>query len=104
MPKQFTDDAGRAWVATAREEATPRHHGRWVLIFRPAADASVELPLPEVRWQTLESAERTVRTMSLVELRRRLRVAATRASRIGEPATGTPLAGKVREGTGAAPA
>jgi hypothetical protein len=38
----------------------------------------------EVKWQTEETAERTLRTMSVFELRRRLR---TVLSRAGEPAT-----------------
>jgi hypothetical protein len=27
-----------AWVASARQEDTPRHHGRWFLVFHPADD------------------------------------------------------------------
>lgn len=68
--KTFDDAAGAAWTATVLEERTPRHHGRFYLVFE-AADGTV-LPMGEVRWQTRASAERTIRTMSVAELRRRL--------------------------------
>ena len=76
--RNFLDDQGREWTATAREENTPRHHGRWYLAFHPAADAGTLLPLPEVRWHTEQSAARTLRTMSEFELLRRLLAARTR--------------------------
>lgn len=76
--KRFTDDGGREWVATALEEETPRHHGRWYLVLHPADGSGPELMLPEVRWQTRETAHRTLRTMSDFELRRRLRIASGR--------------------------
>jgi hypothetical protein len=79
--KTFNDDAGREWVATAAEEDSPRHHGRWYMVLRPAGEPDVELVLPEVRWQTPYSAERSIRTMSEFELRRRLRMAANRLER-----------------------
>jgi hypothetical protein len=70
--KTFTDHHGRAWMATALEEETPRHHGRWYLVFHPADDETRTLAMPEVRWQTRATAERTLRTMSQFELRRRV--------------------------------
>lgn len=76
--KRFIDEAGREWVATAMEEDTPRHHGRWYLVLEPADGSGPELMLPEVRWQTRHTAERTLRTMSDFELRRRLRMATRR--------------------------
>jgi hypothetical protein len=75
--KSITDEAGAEWTATAREENTPRHHGRWYLVFE-AADGSA-LPMPEVRWQTRATAERTLRTMSPFELLRRLHIVRERA-------------------------
>jgi hypothetical protein len=107
--KSFTDESGAAWMADAEEEQTPRHHGRWFLVFRAAdgasgaadasaavdaraADASLaagasladgaageRLALPEVRWQTRATAERTLRSMSEFELRRRLNIVRERA-------------------------
>lgn len=72
--KTFQDETGRAWVATAREEQTPRHHGRWYLVIHPDGIPEPDLPMPEVRWQSLRSAVRTLATMSEFELRRRLHV------------------------------
>lgn len=77
--RNFLDDQGREWTAAAREEATPRHHGRWHLVFHPAGDAAALVPLPEVRWQTAQSAQRTLQTMSEFELLRRLLTARARA-------------------------
>jgi hypothetical protein len=76
--KGFVDGEGRRWVATAREERTPRHHGRWYLVFHPDGDEERALTMPEVRWQTRATAERTLKTMSEFELRRRLDTVAGR--------------------------
>jgi hypothetical protein len=76
--KTFTGEDGREWVATAAEENVPRHHGRWYMVIRPLDDPGLELVLPEVRWQTPYTAERSIRAMSRFELRRRLRMAAHR--------------------------
>ncbi|MFW5951102.1 MAG: hypothetical protein ACOCVZ_03190 [Gemmatimonadota bacterium] len=75
--KSFKSDSGREWVATAREEDTPRHHGRWYMVLR-APDSGLELALPEIRWKNRYTAERTLSTMSDFELRRRLRIASRR--------------------------
>jgi hypothetical protein len=69
--KTFRDAHGAEWVATALEEDTPRHHGRWYMAFRPA-DGGPAIPHGEVRWKSRASAERTIRTMADAELRRRL--------------------------------
>lgn len=76
--KLFTAEDGREWVATAREEDTPRHHGRWYLVLRPADGQGTDLALPEIRWKNQNTAQRTLETMSEFELRRRLRMAARR--------------------------
>jgi len=78
--RQFTDASGGVWSATAQEESTPRHHGRWVLVFHPADDPAAAHSMPEVRWQTKPTALRTLATMSELELRRRLGVVLTRRS------------------------
>jgi len=77
--RSFKDENGREWIATALEEETPRHHGRWYLVFHPEGEADAVFPIPEVRWQTQETAERTLRTMSETELRRRLNTARLRS-------------------------
>lgn len=77
--RAFTDESGREWIATAIEEDTPRHHGRWYLVFHPATAETPLLSMPEVRWQTRATAERAIRTMSLFELQRRVASLARRA-------------------------
>jgi hypothetical protein len=72
--KTFSDAEGGRWVASAREEDTPRHHGRWYLVFHPQDDDVAPLVMPEVRWQTEATAARTLHTMSDFELRRRLQI------------------------------
>ncbi|MEJ2215046.1 MAG: hypothetical protein P8099_00385 [Gemmatimonadota bacterium] len=94
----FKDDEGREWVATAREEDTPRHHGRWYLILHPADAVEPEVTVPEVRWQTSRSAERTLETMSSFELRRRLRLGLGRRRERATPVR-SPV-GTRRQGTG----
>jgi len=83
---QFEDESGRQWVAGTREEDTPRHHTRWYLVFHPAGQDDPIIPMSEVRWQTEETAERTLRTMSTFELRRRLHTALSR--QLGPAPTG----------------
>lgn len=84
--RAFTDAAGRTWLATAHEEQTPRHHTRFFLVFHSDRADGEAFPMPEVRWQTLATADRTIGSMSVFELRKRLRTAVERrdASR-GEP-------------------
>jgi hypothetical protein len=76
--KKFTAPDGREWIATAAEEDSPRHHGLWFMVLRPVDEPGIELVLPEVRWQTAHTAERSIRTMSQFELQRRLRIASNR--------------------------
>lgn len=76
--KQFTAEDGREWVATAQEEDTPRHHGRWFMVLHPADEPDNELAIPEIRWKNRHTAERTLATMGEFELRRRLRIATGR--------------------------
>jgi hypothetical protein len=85
--KTFSSADGSEWVATAREEQTQRHHGRWYLVLHPADRAGDALMIPEVRWQSRHTAERTLRTMSDFELRRRLRMATGRSSTPGADRT-----------------
>lgn len=77
--RQFTDAAGRAWLATIREEAGTDYKGRFYLLLTPADRAEEELPLEDIRWNSERTARRTIETMSEVELRRRLRSALGRA-------------------------
>ncbi len=76
--KTFMGEDGRAWTATALEEDTPRHHGRWYLALHPEDSPERPLAVPEIRWKTRATAKRTLHSMSDFELRRRLRIAARR--------------------------
>jgi hypothetical protein len=101
--KTFEDEHGAAWVASAREEDTPRHHGRWFLVFHPEADDGSPHMMPEVRWQTSATAARTLRSMSDFELRRRLQIVRERAllEHGASPAGGAlPPAAEGRTGAG----
>jgi hypothetical protein len=70
--KVFKDEFGNSWVAKAIEETTPRHHGRWYLVFHPEHDPGRVYDVPTVRWQTQATAARTLATISDFELRRRV--------------------------------
>jgi hypothetical protein len=76
--KTFKAENGETWVAGAAREHTDRHHGVWYLVFHREGEAGDRLPMDEVRWQTRATAERTLRTMSDFELRRRLTAAIAR--------------------------
>lgn len=83
--REFTDQEGRSWMATVREIQGPDYKGRWLFVMAPKDDPDSEVALGDVRWNTERTARRTLETMSLVELRRRLRSALGRAS---APVTG----------------
>ena len=72
--KEFTDADGQRWTATAIEEEGTDYKGRHFLVMRPA-DGGAPVELRDVRWNNERTARRSIETMSVVELRRRLRVA-----------------------------
>ncbi len=77
--REFTDAAGRVWVGTVRERPGPDYKGRYYLYLWSREKGEEEgVALVDVRWNSLETAERTLATMSDVELRRRLRSAVGR--------------------------
>jgi len=81
--KEFTDATGARWRASAREDTAkgPDYKGRLVMVFEPAdGRGSWALELSDVRWNSERTAERTIATMSTVELRRRLRSAIGRSA------------------------
>jgi hypothetical protein len=78
--REFTDQEGHSWIATVREIQGPDYKGRWFFVMAPKGDPDSEVALGDVRWNTERTARRTLETMSLVELRRRLRSALGRAS------------------------
>lgn len=85
--REFTDPDGRVWVASVRQAEGPDYKGRLFMVLEPADDmVDGPLELRDVRWNSDRTARRTLETMSVVELRRRLRAALgrhglTRASR-----------------------
>lgn len=79
--REFVDERGRRWRATAREEAGLDFKGRWVLVFQaPDEAAAGGAVLRDVRWNSQQTAERTLRTMATEELQRRLRWALGRTT------------------------
>ena len=79
--REFTDSDGRTWSASAVEEQGTDYKGRLHLVLRPiegGEDETVELR--DVRWNSERTAQRTLETMSVVELRRRLRSAVGRSA------------------------
>ena len=74
--REFTDSAGRTWIASYREEAGPDYKGRLFMVLEPADPSGGDpLELRDVRWNGERTARRTLQTMSPFELRRRLRSA-----------------------------
>jgi len=77
--RDFTDGDGRSWTATTAEEAGSDYKGRVFLVLRPS-EGEGEVELRDVRWNGERTARRTLETMSVVELRRRLRAAVGRSA------------------------
>jgi len=76
--KEFSDANGGRWRAHAREDDSKGvdYKGRLFMVLEPVGGSAAEvLELPEVRWNSARTADRTIATMSIVELRRRLRSA-----------------------------
>jgi hypothetical protein len=76
--REFDDPEGRRWIASVEERSGPDYKGAFHLVMRPA-DGGDPVDLADVRWNSARTARRTLETMSLVELRRRLRSAAGRS-------------------------
>jgi hypothetical protein len=94
--REFLDSDGDAWVATVRSEAGLDFKGRHHLYFHPVGAEDQGLELLDVRWNSLETAGRTLATMSGVELRRRLRSALGRRAASGRGSgSGTDVAAEL---------
>jgi hypothetical protein len=76
--RQFEDAEGQLWQATVRERPGPDYKGRYYFWLEPG-DGGSGVALLDVRWNSERTAQRTLATMSEVELRRRLRSALGRA-------------------------
>lgn len=81
--RTFLDDDGTLWRAAIGESDGGDYKGRYYLTVQPESGDEPVLELPEIRWNSVHTAERTLRTMSDVELRRRLRSAVGRVSARG---------------------
>ena len=80
--REFQDEHGVTWLAGVRERPGLDFKGRFYFVAAPEDGASRldgrEVWLGDVRWNSEATARRTLRTMSGVELRRRLREARAR--------------------------
>ena len=75
--REFTDQSGNEWVAAVASTDGPDYKGRHYFVMQPK-EGGDEVALVDVRWNSQRTAERTLATMSVVELRRRLRSAVGR--------------------------
>lgn len=78
--RDFTDQDGRTWTAAVGEAAGPDYKGRFYLVMEPVGEGGEAVSLVDIRWNSRRTAQRTLDTMSVVELRRRLRSGLGRAS------------------------
>jgi hypothetical protein len=78
--REFEDGDGVRWRAEVAERGGPDYKGRYHLVMTEL-DGTEVVALEDVRWNSERSADRTLGTMSEVELRRRLRSARGRAPR-----------------------
>lgn len=84
--REFQDSHGSVWKATVRERPGPDFKGRFYFHLIPDGGSEEEgVSLLDVRWNSRNTAERTLETMSGVELRRRLRSALGRSRRPRAP-------------------
>lgn len=78
--REFQDEKGDTWIASIQERVGDDYKGRYCLRFSEAGAAeSGALTVEDVRWNSPQTAERTLATMAVVELRRRLEIARARA-------------------------
>lgn len=80
--RNFTDADGTEWTATTVEETGADYKGRFYLVLTPTAGGAAH-ELRDVRWNRQRTAQRTLETMSVVELRRRLKSAVGRGTPVG---------------------
>lgn len=78
--RNFEDQDGVVWTASVAETAGTDYKGRYHLSMRQADGSGPEVSLSDVCWNSRRTSQRTLDTMSVVELRRRLRSALGRAS------------------------
>ena len=77
--REFKDAGGGTWTASVREEVGPAdvdYKGRFFMVL--VNEVGEESSLVDVRWNSERTACRTLETMSIIELRRRLKSAVGR--------------------------
>ena len=80
--RRFRDHEENVWVASVVREEGGDYKGRFYFVVEGEGDREGRsVALTDVRWNSSRTAERTLSTMSEVELRRRLRSALGRANR-----------------------
>jgi hypothetical protein len=73
--REFRDENGAVWVASVEERDGDDYKGRYALRITPGEGVPEEaVEVEDVRWNSPKTAERTLKTMSEGELRRRLRI------------------------------
>ena len=79
--RRFRDHEGNAWVATVAREEGGDYKGRFYFVVDGEGEhEDRRVSLTDGHWNPSRTAQRTLATMSEVELRRRLRSALGRAS------------------------
>ncbi len=73
--RRFADDHGVEWVASVAAATGGDYKGRFHLVLHSGTKGNGSVALTDVRWNSRKTAERTLRTMSALELNRRLRSA-----------------------------
>lgn len=76
--RDFEDADGTRWTATVARRDDQNYKGAFHLVMTPG-DGGDPVALEDIRWNSERTARRTLETMSVVELRRRLRSARGRA-------------------------
>jgi hypothetical protein len=79
--REFKDERGETWLASVQEREGEDYKGRFLLRLSPKDEARERgILLRDVTWNSSKTAERTLKTMSEVELRRRLKIGLGRAA------------------------
>jgi hypothetical protein len=79
--RDFVDEGGTRWVASATERVGDDYKGRFCFILVPENGSETDaVTLTDICWNSRETAERTLQTMGGSELRRRLRSALGRGA------------------------
>lgn len=78
--RMFADENGTSWKASVAGDPGGDYKGRYCLALEAAGAQGSRIELSDVRWNSRRTGERTLATMSDVELRRRLRAALGRAA------------------------